>query len=366
MKTQLVYDDADQAAVRVSESGNVGILSLNKPSSLNALNLEMIQIIRQALVDWEEREDIKCIVLKGEGDRAFCAGGDIKATALAKQVEEATGQIKNEFAAHYFKEEYDLDLQLYKYPKPLVCMMKGITMGGGYGIAAPCDYRIAEENSIFAMPEVGIGLYPDVGAIYFLSRLANNVGTFLALTGTIINVADMLSCNFANHVVSRESMDLLVERLSNELSDVDGSDAINERIGSIIKNYELAIEDLKLQSAIDDHIEIINECFGSDTVQKIINDLECSGNDWAVDQAQIIRTKSPHSLILTHEYLKCYAKRSYEEVLAKDYEVSMYCMGYPDFYEGVRAQVIDKDKNPKWSPVQLDDVNIDSIADIFN
>lgn len=357
--------DENQSPVIIDKIGGAGIIRLNKPSSLNALNLDMIRIISSTLKQWEDDDSIKAVFLEGEGERAFCAGGDIKATYMNRQ-EDQDGVLTNDFAYTYFKEEYDLDLQLHNFSKPLCVFMSGITMGGGFGLAAPCDFRIVSEDSIFAMPEVGIGLYPDVGAIYFLSALADSVGTYLSLTGSIIKVSDILRCEFANYFVMRDEMQNVKGCIAERLSNTVDKDEVIKCIKDTLVPAHQKFSEVDDQSIIEKHIEVIRSCFDAFTVQDILAELESSDDEWAQQQAGIIKSKSPHSLVLTLEYLKRYVGKTYAEVLENDLKISMHCMAHPDYYEGVRAQVIDKDKNPQWKPSSLDDVDIDRIASYFN
>lgn len=340
----------------------MGYIVLNRPQALNALTLDMIRSIAQTLRQWNDDQDIHSIVFKGEGGRAFCAGGDIKATYKSGYEIRNNPDHVNVFAQEYFREEYDLNLQTYKYPKPIITMMNGITMGGGYGLAGPSPFRVIDETSKFAMPEVGIGLFPDVGAVYKLSRMPDYLGYYLALTGSIINPADMMITNIATHHITPSDLHKIFEVLQN-LSHADmPSDQVKVFIEDTLNKVSVPPAD---SSHLEQKRSWIKECFAHETLEDILAALENSEFPEAKETADLIKTKSPTSLRVTHEYLKRYQTKDFEEILQRDYILSQHFMRGYDFYEGVRAQVIDKDRNPKWQPEKLSDVPSSAVSHFF-
>lgn len=352
-------DMSEQVIIEVKDS--VGIITLNRPKALNALTLEMIRAISAVLAKWRVDGNIESVFLQGQGDRAFCAGGDIKATYFARINGEAEGAKPEEFAEVYFKEEYDLDLQLHDFPKPVIAFMEGITMGGGFGLAGPCPYRVICEDSIFAMPEVGIGFFPDIGAAYTLGKISGYAGWCLGLTGQSIEAPDILYCGLATHMCERANLDKLKTHLINEITDT-GDRSIDEAIQDVLDQYNVPFG---MAGSIEAHMPLIQMCFSQPSVTEILDALHESGDEWANEQYELMMSRSPTSLLVTFEHMKRCIGGSFAEVLARDYVLAMSFMQEHDYFEGVRAQVVDKDKNPQWKPKNLHEVTPEMVLAYF-
>lgn len=324
--------------------GGCVLVTLNRPEALNALNSFMIRELSRVLDKAQDDDSIHGIVMTGAGDRAFCAGGDIKIAregGLAWKAGEATLDPMLEF----FAEEYALNRRLFRFSKPIVAIMDGITMGGGVGLAAPCQYRIATPRTRWAMPEVNIGFFPDVGAGYYLTRMPGLTGRYLGLTGNGLNsVRDIMSCKIATHFMPAESVPKLLGNLLRASSHEEFIAAIDS--GDIPQDMPRVLDR-----------ERIDRFFAHDTVEGILYALEWEDNDpWSVQTAATLREKSPTSLKLTLAHLKASEKETFDQVSGRDLVLAEYCLHGEDLYEGVRAVVVDKDRNPKWSPAKLEDV----------
>lgn len=332
--------------------GSAVVITLNRPEALNALTLGMIRTIRDILAACKIDEAVKVIIFKGAGGKAFCAGGDIKAVYHAGIGLSDPAQ-KAGLAKTYFADEYLMNRELFSYPKPIVAMMDGITMGGGYGVAGPCRYRVATENTSFAMPETGIGFFPDVGSMYYLTRVPDRMGHWMALTGHTVNGANMMAFGLASHSMPSAK---IAECIAEICKGGEGVQAILERM-----HQSHAPKNETLRSVVN----IIAKAFEHNTVEKILAALDEPGHDFAARTAAIMRSRSPTSLKVTHAYYQKMQGRSFDEVTAMDYRLSIrFALGH-DFYEGIRAALIDKDRTPKWEPPRLEDVTDSVIASYF-
>lgn len=314
-------------------------VTLNRPEALNALSLPMIQGIRRVLAETRDDDGVEFIVFRGAGDRAFCSGGDVKAVYLAGLEKRDTT-----LAKEYFSEEYSMNRELFHYPKPLIAVMNGITMGGGFGVAGPCRVRIATEKTVFAMPEVGIGLFPDVGSMYFLTRLPRRIGLWLALTGERLDGQEMAAVGLATHFMkSGEIVDFADPGLPPSPGPRWTGRRGDEDVAEIIENY-----------------------FSFSEVEEILENLDQDKSLFARRSAEVIRTKSPTSLKLTCAYYHKMIGKDFDAVTDMDYRLAIGCMEGHEFYEGIRAALIDKDRNPLWQPERLNDVRDDVIESYFD
>ncbi len=329
--------------------GLTGVVTLNRPTALNALSLGMIRRIRAILAECRNDPTIEALVFKGAGDRAFCSGGDVKAVYQAGVgVQDSDEKIA--LARVYFADEYRMNRELFHYPKSLVAFMNGITMGGGFGVAGPCRTRIATPGTVFAMPEVGIGFFPDVGSMYALTRCPDNIGHYLALTGNKITGEDMIASGLATHFIEdKEDKDV-----NNFYSN------INEFIEETHVKHEEKNESLRNVR------QIINYTFSFKTVEGILKALDGVNDPFAKETISTIRGRCPTSVKLAHAYYLRMKGQDFDTVTAMDYRLAMHCMLGHEFYEGIRAALIDKDKNPQWNPARLEDVSNDVIENYFN
>lgn len=320
----------------VDRRGGFIFVTLNRPEVLNALNFPIIRGLDKILDDAERDPGVVGICIRGAGDRAFCAGGDIKA-AREGGLAWKRGEIGLEETIQFFHEEYALNRRLFHFEKPLIALMDGITMGGGVGVAGPCRYKIATEKTRWAMPEVTIGFFPDVGAGYFLTRAPGRVGTYLGLTGSsVINPADLLACNFATHFIPSDQL----ERMTISLNTVRDEEELEAVLNSL--HVPPPKMDTFDQSWIDQY-------FAHDSVAEILSVLD-QGDEAARKTAALICTKSPTSLAVTLKHLQLSKNDGFDQVSHRDLKLAEHFLRGEDLYEGIRAAVVDKDRNPKWQP----------------
>ncbi|MEO3429810.1 enoyl-CoA hydratase/isomerase family protein [Pelagibius sp. CAU 1746] len=329
----------------------VGFITLNRPKALNALTLGMIREMSLQLSAWQEDSSVKAVAIRGAGDRAFCAGGDVRAVWEA-------GRRGDPLTADFFREEYRLNRMIHVLAKPYVALIDGITMGGGVGLSVHGSHRVAGDRTMVAMPEVGIGLFPDVGGTYFLPRLPGRLGLFLALTGWRLNPADALYCGVAtDYVPSDRRGDLLAA-----FAELDWSSAQPDTL------VDGLIERFKTDpgtSELADHQQLIDHCFSARSVESILAALDDSGDDWAAKVAAIIRKQSPTSLKVTFAQLEKGGELDFDQAMIQEYRMSQAFMAGKDFYEGIRALLVDKDHQPKWEPGRLSEVPAGLVEDHF-
>ncbi len=327
--------------------GHAGFISLNRPSALHALTLPMVHAMTAALLEWRDDPAVKCVVIDHTDGRGFCAGGDI---AFLRNSAMNDG---GESGRKFFHDEYQLNHLLFNYPKPVVAFMDGITMGGGVGISQPARFRVATENTKFAMPETGIGLFPDVGGGWYLSRLEGRVGQFLALTGARIAGAGCLSFGLATHYLTSHVLAEAKSRIATE--DVD-------RIDGILRTLSVTPPDSKIVETIVQ----INRHFASDKLEDILSSLEGDDSEWAMKELATLRTKSPQTCKVALRQLAESSKlNDFADNMAMEYRIASRVIVRPDFAEGVRAVIVDKDNAPKWDPATAEGVTDALIDAIF-
>jgi enoyl-CoA hydratase len=325
--------------------GQVGRLTLNRPAALHALNTGMCQIMIEALLAWRANPAVTLILLDHSGERGFCAGGDIRMLA-------ESGAGDGVKARRFFHTEYQLNELLHRYAKPVVAIMDGVTMGGGVGLSMPARYRIATERTTFAMPETGIGLFPDVGGGWYLPRLPGKSGLWLALTGARLKAADCLALGIATHVILSAKVEGLKAAL---ITDPDRIDAVLDSFAETPHEAPIAA-----------HRVDIDRLFAGDSVEAIFAALEAEGGDWAADQLRSLKTKSPQTMKVAHRQLRLGAAMpSFAENMAMEYRIGARVVARHDFIEGVRAVIVDKDNAPRWRPERLEGVTGAMLDEIF-
>lgn len=317
-------------------SGRIGLVTLNRPKALNALDHAMCIALHRQLMDWAIDDSIEAVVVEGAGDRAFCAGGDV-----VHLYRSARSEPKNWQA--FFHDEYRLNQAVAHYPKPYVALVDGVSMGGGVGISVHAPYRVATERTRFAMPEARIGMAIDVGSTYALARFPGEFGTYVALTGAEISGGDCLALGYCTHYVPSAELDKLKERLANS----------HESVGEVLNTFDTDPGALTLP-ALRDGIDYL---FAQDQVEDILSLLD-DGDEWAQAQAYSMRGNSPTSLKLSLHGLRAGEGATIEQALRLEYRMVSALQASKDFYEGVRAQLIDKDRKPHWSPARLRDVDL--------
>ena len=309
--------------------GSAGIIRLNRPKAINAVTLEMIRDIEKALDAFETDPDVVVILLEGAGERGLCAGGDIRALWESSKVRGDLGKI-------LWREEYILNARIAKFPKPYVAFMDGIVMGGGVGLSAHSSHRVVTEKTKLAMPEVGLGFFPDVGGTWLLSRAPGEIGTYFGLTGQTMNGADAIYAGFADAVVP--SVKTLIDRF-----------ATGATAGPVAA----------MQPKIDGWL-------ARDRMEDIVTALQRDGSELAQATLKTLGEKSPRGMVVTLKLLRlARASSSLEECLVREYRAALEVFASDDFREGVRAAVIDKDRSPKWSPPRIEDVTSEMVAPYF-
>ncbi|KAJ7416193.1 3-hydroxyisobutyryl-CoA hydrolase, mitochondrial [Willisornis vidua] len=305
-------NQTDSAAeVLLEKRGCAGVITLNRPKALNALNLSMIQQIYPQLKTWEQDPETFLIIIKGTGGKAFCAGGDIRAITEA-------GKVGDKLTQDFFRGEYRLNNAVGTCKKPYVALIDGITMGGGVGVSVHGHFRVATEKTLFAMPETAIGLFPDVGGGYFLPRLKGKIGYYLALTGCRLKGRDVLKAGIATHFVESGKLPALEKDL------IALKSPSKENIADLLNSYQSTVDQEK-EFVLDEHMEKINSIFSANSMEEIVKKLKQDGSPFAMKQLE---------------------------------------KGH-DFYEGVRAVLIDKDQSPKWKPPALEEVSDEFVENCF-
>ncbi|XP_042207311.1 3-hydroxyisobutyryl-CoA hydrolase, mitochondrial-like isoform X2 [Homarus americanus] len=333
--------------VLLEEVGNKGIITLNRPKALNSLNINMIRLIYPKLQEWETTKSM--VIIKGAGEKAFCAGGDVR--SIVETVNDP-----NPVGEYFFREEYILNCLIGTLHIPYVALIDGITMGGGVGLSVHGQFRVATERTLFAMPETGIGLFPDVGGSHFLPRLGGRLGMYLALTGHRLKGREVMKAGLATHVCDSARIGELEESLlkmeSNYPEDVAAVLDTFSQEATFSKN-----DPFSLQS----HLPKIQSCFSGASVEEIIANLEKEGSEWSQKQLAILGKMSPTSLKVTFEQIERGANLTLPECLSMEYRIVSHIYKGHDFAEGVRAVLIDKDHKTSWKPATLADVPTDEV-----
>jgi enoyl-CoA hydratase len=323
----------------------VGRITLNRPRAIHALTHGMCEAMMAALSDWSSDPSVSSILIDHAGERGFCAGGDIRMIA-------ESGAGDGVDARAFFLAEYRLNDLLFHYPKPVTAVVDGIVMGGGVGISEPADVRIATERTTYAMPETGIGLYPEVGAGWFLPRLPGQTGTWIGLTGARLKAADTVALGLHSHFVPSEGVEALKADLLAEPADPEAVAARHAKDAG--------------PAPLAPHREAVDRLFAFDTVEEIFAALEADGSDWALAQLATMKTKSPTSLKVTLRHIREGAKAaSFSANMAVEYALSGRIGSTHDFQEGVRAVIVDKDNAPQWSPADLSGVQDATLDALF-
>jgi enoyl-CoA hydratase len=334
--------------IAFKRAGVGAFATFTRPKALNALTLAMIRAYAPTLAEWAKDPSVRQIVQWGEGGKAFCAGGDVRAVCEAGLAAKRGGKA-DPLVRDFFFEEYRLNRQLARFPKPIVSLIDGICMGGGVGLSVHGRYRVATEKTLFAMPESAIGLFPDVGGSYFLPRLPGRMGVFLGLTGERLKAADLLHLGIATHYVESAKLPDLAKTLESEAAE------------TVLPRYHTDPG----PAPIAERAKQIDACFASSSVEAILAALDADGSEWAAKLAARLRKMSPTSLKISLRQVEKGAALSIEDGLRMEFRMVMRCMAADDFYEGIRAVLIDKDHAPKWSPSGLADVSEAMVARYF-
>jgi len=331
--------------VNIHTHGHAGHISLNRPKALHALTLDMCHAMSAALSGWTDDAAVEAVILDHAEGRGFCAGGDINLLRHSALNDDGVSGRK------FFHDEYQLNHQMFAYAKPIVAFMDGITMGGGVGIALPCHYRVATEHTRFAMPETGIGLFPDVGGGWHLSRLGGRLGQFLALTGARLDGAECVWAGIATHYLDTA-----------DLAEAKSRIAAGHEPGQVLS----ALATTPPQPRIESNAAAIKKHFASDRYEDILASLEADDSEWAAKELATLRTKSPQTCKVALRQLAESAKLDdFADNMVMEYRIASRVLTRPDFAEGVRAVIVDKTNDPAWDPATPEGVSEELLDQIF-
>ncbi len=327
--------------------GNIGWLTLNRPEVLNALSLSIIREIAKILKEWEEIPTIKAVIIQGAGDKAFCAGGDVRAVYEAKK----SGDL--ETCDAFFREEYTLNAHIHAYKKPYIAIIDGIAMGGGLGISINGSHRIVTERALLAMPETGIGFFPDVGATTFLNKTPDSIGLYLGLTGYRLRAEDALWSGLATHFILSSDLTVFKEELSKGIS-----------LESALSTY---CQKFQVKGFLENHSDVIKKHFSHHSLRQIIESLGGDSSPFAQNTLNILMANSPTSLAVVFRQLKEEGPHlSFMDRMKLEFRLSQRFIQDHDFSEGVRAVLVDKDKLPQWKPDKIEDLTSQEIDHYFS
>lgn len=338
-------------AIRFDHRGGVGGVTLNRPRALNALTLDMIRLFDAQLARWGQDDSIRAVLIEGVGEKAFCAGGDVLAVYHA-------GREGEPLTDAFFRNEYGLNRRIHVFEKPYVALLDGITMGGGVGVSVHGDFRVVTENTLFAMPETGIGLFPDIGASWFLPRCPGLTGTYLALTGARLRAADAVALGIGTHYVPAARLREFEVALYEAPWDDSPAD---QTVARLLE----AVAEAPGPAPLEPHFDLIDRCFAFDSVEEILDALTADGSDFALKTVAEMQGKSPTSLKVALEQMRRARGLCFDDCMVMEFRLSQAFMAGHDFYEGIRALLVDKDKQPRWAPAALADVSGTAVADHF-
>ncbi len=342
---------SEEPEILFERKGPLALVTLNRPKALNALTLGMIRAMQPQMAAWASDETVKAVVVRGAGEKAFCAGGDVRAVWQA-------GKDGDRLTRDFFYEEYRLNRTIHVFPKPYVALIDGIVMGGGIGVSVHGSHRIAGDRTLAAMPETAIGLFPDVGGSWFLPRLPGRIGLWMALTGARLKTADSVYTGVASEYVPSVQHEDLVEALASDLVKTDDArGAVDATVAEFDGDPGPA--------PLAEHREEIDRLFASDRIADILAALEADGGDWAKAQLEILNGRSPTSMKVTAEQLIRGKDLDFDSCMTMEYRLSQAAMAGHDFYEGIRAVLVDKDHAPKWQPATLAEVTDEMVESWF-
>lgn len=334
---------SDEPEILFEKRARAGLVTLNRPKALNALNAGMVALMHKQLAIWAADRSIELVIVRGKGEKAFCAGGDLRQLYDWSKADDPATRA-------FYHDEYRLNAFIKAYPKPYVALVDGIVMGGGVGLSVHGSHRVAGERLMFAMPETGLGFFPDVGGTFFLPRLQGKVGTWLALTAARLGQIDALWAGFATHAVASADFAAITQALC-ESGNPDATLARFARPAG--------------KAPVQALLPAIDRCFSAATVEDILQRLDTEGSEWAARQVAAMRAKSPTSLKIALRQMQEGAKAGFDECMRIEYRIVTRVEKGVDFHEGVRAVIIDKDNAPQWRPADLGDVTVADIDAYF-
>lgn len=342
----------------------IGVATLNSPRTLNGLSLDMCRLLDDRLQAWADDDRIVAVMLRGAGDKAFCAGGDLHSLYRSMLDSPAGDAWANVPARNFFETEYRLDYQIHRYAKPVLCWGSGIVMGGGVGLMLGASHRLVTQTTRFAMPEITIGLYPDVAGTWMLSRLPRGIGEFLAFTGAQLGAADCLHYGLADRVCDAEGFDTLMAALGAVEWSANSADH-GAQVDTVLDGLQIAAPEA---GPLQRHSDRIREACGRADFLRIgaaITGWKHDADPWLARAAATFLAGSPGSARLSHTLLNRARRQSLADVFRMEYIASLHCCAEPDFREGIRALLIDKDKAPRWRPATLEQASADWVRRFF-
>ena len=327
--------------INIKKINSTVLITLTREKVLNALNLNMVREIFNNIGVWDKDNDISGIIIQGAGEKSFCAGGDIVSVYHSKN--ESKSSLSNDF----FREEYILNLSIANFSKPWISLLNGIAMGGGLGLSVHGKYRIVNNKTVTAMPETAIGLFPDVGGGYFLSRMGD-LGVYLALTGRVMNGLDSIYTGIGTHFIENENIELIIKKI------IGTSNYNNEFVENLLNENAQVLK--SNVSSLSKEVDNISKHFSKNTLSEIFKSLEKDNSEWANNTLEVLSKKSPTSMGVALKQLSLAKNLSLKECLIMEFRICQAMMAKNDFYEGVRANLVDKDRNPKWDPESINGV----------
>lgn len=347
----MANDDAILFSEMPGEGGALGVITLNRPEVLNALNHAMVLALHQQLRVWAKASHIKAVVIRATPGRAFCAGGDIRHSYDCMMTHDPILQ-------RFFYDEYQLNRAIFHFPKPYIALLDGITMGGGVGISIHGSHRVATDRLMFAMPETGIGFYPDVGGTYFLPRLSGAMGMYLGLTGARVGADDCVSLGIAQIKVTSDCLDSVLKALATTAFTGDAKQAVT----ALLAQFSLRTES---HSALLMERHCIDHCFADSSMENIMAKLAATDTIFATKCIEILSQKSPTSLKVTLQALLEGKQQDFDACMQQEYRLTSHFITGHDFPEGIRAVIIDKDQRPQWQPATLAEVRSEQVSRYF-
>lgn len=334
----------------------VGWITLNRPKVLNSLNTEMVESISEQMEAWKEDKQVALVCIVGAGEKGLCAGGDIR------ELYDHRSEGIEKHAERFFATEYWMDYDFWTFPKPVLAYMDGVVMGGGVGITMGASHRIVTEKTKWAMPEMNIGFFPDVGSSYFFNQLPGSLGKYLALTSSVIKAGDLMELGYADYYIHQDDWPQIVQNINEKQWTTEN---VQEGLNALLSAYARSDYGASL---LKEKKQQIDTHFSFSTVEEIVNSLEKASvdkEDWENKTKELLETKSPTSLKVTLKQQLKGAELTYSECLKMELDMAMNFMQYDDFYEGVRAVLVDKDQSPSWNPSALVKVSEESVNSFF-
>lgn len=345
----------DHALVQTQVRNGVGHLTLNRVAAFNAVNLEMVRALQQQLDAWAADENVVAVVLRANGDKAFCAGGDIRELySNAKQ--------DSSLNATFFREEYALDQDIHAYPKPFIALMDGLVLGGGMGLAQGASFRIVTEKARLGMPEVSIGFFPDVGGSYFLSRLSGEMGTYMGVTGNPVGPADALQLGLADWFLHRDQITEFDRCLDNMQWGHSAQEAVRSLLNTLASKHSSGAQLTAVRGAIATHFAHNSV---ADIIASLASETDTTLQDWCQETIATLKSRSPLAMATTLEMLRRAQELSLADCFRLEFHLGSQWFSKGDFMEGVRALIIDKDKNPRWQPATIEALEQAQVDEFF-